>query len=78
MLVLKLEEERNKLEIHCKVAELNHFYPELKDFGVWIIKEPSKPLTQRVIVFLPQVLLRIFKVQQEWIKQDLVLSARAA
>lgn len=77
-MVLELKEERNKLEIHCEVAELNHFYPELKDFGVWIIKEPSKPLMHRVIVFLPQVLFCIFKVQQEWIKQDLVFSARAA
>lgn len=61
--VLELREERNKLEIR-EIAVLNHFYRELKDSGAWIIKEPSKPLMHRVIVFLPQVLFCIFKVHR--------------
>lgn len=52
------------LELKREASWKYHFYAELKDSGAWIIKEPSKPRTHRVIVFLPQVLFCIFKVHR--------------
>lgn len=63
MLALELREGRNKLEIGSEIAALKHV-PELQDSCAWIIKQPGKPPTHRVIVFLPQVLVCIFKVHR--------------
>lgn len=56
---------------------LNHFYSELKDSGVWIIKEPSKPPYAPGYCVSASGALLHFQSAQEWIKQDLLLSARA-